>query len=134
MIQSTKMLALKLSLIPEHTCLYASSNKLDVGLPVGQHLHSGIRRHVSRNSPWPPVCFPLHRVWNNPEWHAHLHSLQQILRLLQQAEGLRVHSSQERKGKGGVYTESHKEIVRMLWRTCNTPFVTPLIRFVAWML
>lgn len=88
MIQSAKRLTLKLSLIPEHTCLYASSNKLNVGLPVGQHLHSGIWRHVSRNSPWPPVRFPLHRVWNNPERHAHLHSLQQILRLLQQAEGL----------------------------------------------
>lgn len=88
---------------------FFSANKLNVGLPVGQHLYSRIWRHVSRNSPRPPVCFPLHCVWNNPEWHAHLHSLQQILRLLQQAEGLRVHGSQERKGEGGLHTESHEE-------------------------
>lgn len=64
---------------------------------------------MSRNSPRPPVRVPLHRVRYNPEWHAHLHTLQQILRLLQQAEGLRVHCSQERKGEGGLHTESHEE-------------------------
>lgn len=113
---------------------FFSANKLNVGLPVGQHLYSGIRRHVSRNSPWPPICFPLHCVWNNPERHAHLHSLQQILRLLQQAEGLRVHGSQERKREGGLHTESHEETIWMLWRRCNPPSITALIQFVLWIL
>lgn len=55
---------------------FFSANKVYVGFPVGQHLYSGIWRYVSRNSPWSPVCFPLHCFWNNPEWHAHLHPLQ----------------------------------------------------------
>lgn len=103
---------------------FFSADKLCVGLPPGQHLYSGLWRYVSRNSPWAPVCFPLHCFWDNPEWHAHLHPLQQILRLLQQAEGLRVHSSQEGKREGGFHTESHEENIWVLWRRCFPPFVT----------
>lgn len=65
------------------------ANKLNAGLPIGQHLHCGIRRHVSRNSPWPPVCVPVHCFWDNPKRHAHLHPLQQVFGLLRQAEGAR---------------------------------------------
>lgn len=111
-----------------------SANKLNVGLSVGQHFYSGVRRHVSRNPPWPLVCFPLHCIWNHPEWHAHLHPLQQILRLLQQAEGLRVHCSQERKGEGGLHTESHEENIWMLWRRYPPAFVTALIHLMLWIL
>ena len=76
---------------------------------TGEHLHCGLWRHVPRDSPGPAFCLPLHRFRDHPQRDAHFHPLQQILRLLQQAQGLRVHRHTKGKGECGVHAESQKE-------------------------
>lgn len=66
------------------------TDNMTIGLlpPSGEHLYCGLRRHVSRDHPGPAVRFRLHLLWDHSEWHAHLHPVQQVLRLLHQAEVL----------------------------------------------
>ena len=84
---------------------------------TGEHLHCGLWRHVPRDPPGQAFCLPLHCFWNHPQWNAHIHPLQQILWLLQQAQGLRVHGHTEGEGKCGVLAKSQKEDSRVLgWK------------------
>lgn len=55
--------------------------------PPGEHLHRGLRRRGSHLLPGPLRGLRLHLLWDHPQRHAHLHSLQQVFRLLRQAEG-----------------------------------------------
>lgn len=62
--------------------------------PPGEHLHRGLWRHVSRDHPRASLCFLLYFLWNHTERTAHLHPLQQVLRLLRQAQVPGVHLNQ----------------------------------------
>ena len=84
---------------------------------TGEHLHCGLWRHVPRDPPGQALRFPLHCFWNHSQWNAHIHPLQQILWLLQQAQGLWVHGHTEGEGGRGVLAKSQKEDSRVLgWK------------------
>lgn len=76
---------------------------------AGEHLHCGLWRHVPRDPPGEAFCLPLHCFWDHSQWDAHFYPLQQVLRLLQQAQNLRVHCHTQGEGKGEVHAESQKE-------------------------
>lgn len=63
--------------------------------PAGQHLHCGLRRRLPGDHPRSSLRFHLHRVWNHPQRSAHIHPLQQVLRLLLQTQVQPIHSLDE---------------------------------------
>lgn len=90
--------------------------------PAGQHLHSGLWRRLPRNHSGSSLRFHLHRFWNHPERSAHIHPLQQVLRLLLQAQVQPVHSLPEETREGQVCQEDRKKAQPPLWRpplTCT---------------
>lgn len=60
--------------------------------PTGEHLNCGLRWRGAHLLPWPLCGIWLHLFWHHPQWHAHLHSIQQVFRLLRQTEGAGIHS------------------------------------------
>lgn len=90
--------------------LYCRANhSILLSLSTGKHFHGGLWRHVPRDPPGQTFCLPLHRVRDYSQRDAHFHPLQQVLRLLQQAQSLRVHGHPPGAGKGELCAESHEE-------------------------
>lgn len=110
-----------------HSCFHKLSSRMNLGLcptqslysgflsyPPGEYFHSGLRRHVPRDQPGPHLRLRLHLLRRHPQRHAHLHPLQQVLRLLHQAQVPRVHCRHQSPREGAVCQEGGKEVGRVL--------------------
>lgn len=85
--------------------------------PPGQHLHCGLWRRLSRDHPGPCFCFHLHRLWDHPEWPAHIHPLQQVFRLLLQTQVQSVHSCPDKTREDPIRQEDHSKAQPLLWKS-----------------
>lgn len=91
----------------------------------GQPLHGGLRRHRARHGARQDGGVRLHLLRHHPQRHAHLHPLQQVLRLLQQAEGPRDQPVAQALPEAAPEAASRAEAVRVLRRR---PPLSPLTR------
>lgn len=84
--------------------------------PAGQHLHCGLRRRLPRDHTGSSLRFHLHRFRNHPQRSANIHPLQQVLRLLLQAQVQSVHRLHEESREGQICQEDHKKGRPLLWK------------------
>lgn len=84
--------------------------------PTGEHLYCGLWRCrpylLSR-----PLCgIWLHLFWHHPQWHAHLHSVQQVFRLLRQTEGAGIQRFKHR-----AHLPAQETSEAQVWQLLRTP-------------
>ncbi|XP_037835289.1 uncharacterized protein kcnv2a isoform X3 [Kryptolebias marmoratus] len=94
--------------------LHLHAPRLVVGR--GEHFHRGVRRHAARDQPGPHLRLRLHLLRCHPQRHAHLHPLQQVLRLLRQAQVPRVRHGEQGAREGALHQEGRQEVRRLLRR------------------
>ena len=76
---------------------------------AGQHLHRRLRRRLPGDSAGPDLRLRLHLLRDHPQRFAHLHPLQQVLRLLLQAQVQPVHGLAEETREGPLCQEDHQQ-------------------------
>ena len=97
------------------SCYYLTTD-CSPHLPAGQHLYCGLRRRLPRDHPGSSLCFHLHLFWHHPQRSAHIHPLQQVLRLLLETQVQSVHSLPEESREGEICQEDTEKGKPLLWK------------------